>query len=340
MAICSEPAGAAALKVYHRSHGTDSIVDHATFHEVHMPKGTRRKKVTPRSRGLYASRLASGTPPASVDTLVGEIENDGGSIIGVYRDPLGGHWQVMAGLPTDKVEATPFQRDLSETHVARLADAIDSLDRFMDPIIAVRSAGLYWTPNGHHRLAALKTLGARSIVALVAPEEALAYRILSLNTEKAHNLRERSLEAIRMSQALSDMAPRAKEKDFSAEFEEAPLLTLGLCYQQKGRFAGSPFHSILKKIDRFLSKPLPEALAVRTERAARVIELEDAVNEAVAELKTHGFDSPYLKNFIVGRINPLRFKRGATGEFESTIDKMIASAKKFDVRKMQARPTV
>jgi ParB family chromosome partitioning protein len=284
---------------------------------------------------MFANRLVSGIPPQSVSQLARDIEADGGSVIGVYRDPLGGHWQVIAGLPIDKVEPTPFQRDLSVGHVERLANAIDALDRFLDPIVAVRSAGLYWTPNGNHRLAALRQLGARSIVALVAPEESLAYRILSLNTEKAHNLKERALEAIRMAQALSDMDPKGKERDFATEFEEAPLLTLGLCYQQKGRFAGSPFHSVLKRIDRFLPDPLPEALAVRTERAASVVELEEAVNESVAELKAQGFDNPYLKNLIVSRINPLRFKRGAKGEFDATIRKMIAAARTFDVTKMR-----
>lgn len=299
-----------------------------------MPR--TKRTAAPRSRGVFANKLAAGKPPAAIEQLAEDVVADGGSVIGIYRDPLGGHWQLLAGLPIDKVEPTPFQRDLSEGHVERLAAAIDALDRFMDPIIAVRSAGLYWTPNGNHRLAALSALGARSIVALVAPEESLAYRILALNTEKAHNLKERSLEAIRMAQALSDMDPRAKEKDFATEFEEAPLLTLGLCYQQKGRFAGSPFHSILKRIDRFLPNALPEALAIRTERAARVIELEDAVNECVAELKRQGFDSPYLKNLVVGRINPLRFKRGAKGEFDATIDKMLVAAGKFDVSKMRA----
>ena len=122
-----------------------------------------------------------------------------------YRDPLGGHWQILAALPLDRVEPTPFQRDLSEAHVKRLTGVIDALDRFLDPIIAVRSAdGRYWTPNGNHRLASLRALGARSIVALVLPEPEIAYKILALNTEKAHNLREKSLEVIRMAR---DLAP-------------------------------------------------------------------------------------------------------------------------------------
>src|SRR3989449_3651500 len=123
------------------------------------------------------------------------IAADGGTVLGAYRDPLGGNWQILAALPLDRVEPTPYQRDLSEAHVARLAAAIDKLDRFLDPVIAVRAAdGKYWTPNGYHRLGALRQLGARSIVALVVPEPSVAHRILALNTEKAHNLREKALE--------------------------------------------------------------------------------------------------------------------------------------------------
>jgi ParB family chromosome partitioning protein len=294
----------------------------------------RRRKAAPRSRGRAAQRL-TGEPPEDLETLADAIENDGGSIIGTYRDPLGGNWQLFAGLPIDVVQPTPFQRDLSDAHVGKLANAVDKLDRFLDPIVVVRSGdGLYWTPNGHHRLAAMRKLGAKSIVALLVPEEEIAYRILALNTEKAHNLRERSLEVIRMAHELSMLYPRP-EKEFEAEFEEAPLLTLGVCYQTNPRFAGSAFHPVLKRIDRFLSERLPQALEIREARAARVTELGAAVAQVVDGLRARGFESPYLRNFVIARINPLRFRRGATAEFDPTIDKMLDAAERFDTSKIR-----
>jgi ParB family chromosome partitioning protein len=293
-------------------------------------KTTRRKKAAPRSRGLTASQL-TGEPPDSLHDLAEAVEGDGGTVIGMYRDPLGGNWQLFAGLPIGAVQPTPFQRDLSDTHVGKLANAVDKLDRFLDPIIVVRSGdGQYWTPNGHHRLAAMRKLGAKSITVLVVPEEELAYRILALNTEKAHNLKERSLEVIRMAHELSMLYPRP-EKTFEAEFEEAPLLTLGICYQTRPRFAGSAFHPVLKRIDRFLTARLPEALQIREGRAARVIELDTKVNEVIDGLKARGFDSPYLRTFVVARINPLRWKRGATGDFDPILDKMLDAIENFDV---------
>lgn len=297
----------------------------------------RKKTLAPaESRGFTAARLGRATPPARIDALAGLIEGDRGSVLAVYRDPLGGNWQILAGLPIDKVEPTPFQRDLSENHVIRLADAIDKLDRFLDPVIAVRSdLGVYWTPNGHHRTAAIRRLGGRSIVALVVPEEDIAYRILALNTEKAHNLRERALEVIRMAEALAEVDPRP-EREFKAEFDEAALLTLGMCYQESGRYAGSAYHPVLKRVDRFLGSRLPAALEIRSGRAMRLLELEQAVNGAVGDLKKRGFQSPYLKAFVVARINPLRFKRGAKADFDETIDKMLRAAERFDPAKVKS----
>ena len=301
------------------------------------PRRSRKKpEVAPRSRGVAPEALGSGTPPAAVARLAESVEAEGGAVLATYRDPLGGSWQLLAGLPIDRVEPTPFQRDLSEAHVTRLCAAIDKLGRYLDPIVAVRTEeGRYWTPNGNHRLAALRALGARSVVAIVVPEMEVAHRILLLNTEKAHNLRERALEVIRLAENLAELDPRP-EKDFEAEFEEPALLTLGLCYQENGRFAGGAYHPVLRRIDEFLAAPLPRALDLRRERAARVLELDEAVSAAVADLKAKGFDSPYLRAFVVARINPLRFKRGAKAEFDETIERMLASARRFDPGRVKA----
>ena len=302
-----------------------------------MPaKNLRKKKgATPEPRGLSAPQVGTGTPPAPVRALAESIDADGGAVLGSFRDPLGGHWQLMASLPIDKVSPTPYQRDLSETHVARLADAIRRLDRFVDPIVAVRTPeGQYWTPNGNHRLAAMRSLGASAIVALVIPEERIAHRILILNTEKAHNVRERALEVIRLAEALAEMDDRP-EREYETEFEEPALITLGACYQVNGRFSGGQYHPVLKRTEAFSSANLSRALVERRGRAERLLALDKIVAEIVAKLKERGFESPYLKAFVVARINPLRFKRGATADPDDIIEQMTASALKFDTAKIK-----
>jgi ParB family chromosome partitioning protein len=75
---------------------------------------------------------------------------------------------------------------------------------------------------------------------------------------------------------------------------------------------------------------------VRRERAAKLLELDAAVAEAVADLKKRGFESPYLKAFVLARINPLRWdKSEKKPPFDATIAKMMAAVEKFDVSKVR-----
>ena len=288
----------------------------------------RRKKAAPAPRGIEAAEVMGGSAPPPVRQLREEIEQDGGKVLAEYREPLGSNWQLLAVLPIEKVFPTPFQRDLLEAHVKRLTGVIDKLDRFLDPIIAVRSPeGSYWTPNGHHRLSALRKLGGRAVIALVLPDPDVAYKILALNTEKAHNLREKSLEVIRMARELASRDKRS-ENEFALEFEEAAFVTLGLCYEKNGRFAGGAYHPLLKRVDAFLDTPLPAALRERERRAGMLLALDEAVVRAIKALQDRGFQSPYLRPFVVARINPIRFKKGPA-DFDETLEKMTAAASRF-----------
>ena len=295
----------------------------------------RRSKAPPEPRGLTARQVGAGVPPAAVMRLMESVEADGGAVIGPYREPLEGLWQIMAALPVERVEPTAYQRDLSAPHVVRLAEAMQKLGRYVDPIVVVRGEdGTYRTPNGNHRLAALKSLGARSVVALVVPEPEVAHRILVLNTEKAHNVRERALEVIRLAEALSQLDDRP-EREYAVEFEEPSLLTLGLCYQQNGRFSGGAYHPVLKRTEKFGAAKLSNALVTRRARAERLAEPDAVVVEAVGKLKERGLESPYLKAFVLARINPIRFHRGAAPDVDEVIDKMLAAAQRFDAGKVR-----
>src|SRR5438067_3731772 len=189
-------------------------------------KAVRRKKVAPASVGLSPSETAAS--PDTLNDLAGDVERDGGAVLGRYNDPFGGKPLLLVALPVDRVEPTPYQRDPSDAHVKRLMGVIETIGRFLDPIVAVRDEGRYLTPNGNHRLQALKKLGVRTIIALLVPDPQVAFKILALNTEKAHNLREKSLETIRMARALAG-ARTSKDEDesgFAFEFEQPAFLTL------------------------------------------------------------------------------------------------------------------
>lgn len=296
----------------------------------------RRKKKEVAPRGLSAKQVGSGSPPAKVKQLADTIAEDGGTVLATYRDPLGEAWQLLAALPLDRVRPTAYQRDRSEPHVKRLMKAMEEVGRFLDPVIAVRAAdGHYETPNGGHRTETMRRLGARSIVAIVVPEAEMAFKILALNIEKAHNVRERALEVIRMARELARIDDRP-ERDYAAVFEEPAFLTLGLCYEKNGRFSGGAYHPMLKRVESFGAGKLSASLARREERRDRLLELDEAVAAVVKALKAKGFESPYLKAYVLARIDPLRWKRGAKGDFDEVVAKMLKAAQRFDLSKVKA----
>lgn len=302
-----------------------------------LPKGARRRrKPTGTSIGLAAGELQAAAPSGVVAELHQAIEQDDGNVLSMYREPYGGHWVALAALPIELVEPTPYQRNISDTHVRKLEGVIGKIGRFLDPIIAVRivkpdHAAKYWTPNGNHRLSAMRTLGAKSIIAIVVPEPAAAYQILALNTEKAHNLREKALEVIRMYRELTQL-DQATEDTYALEFEEPALITLGLCYEERPRFSGGAYHPVLKRVDEFLQKPLHATLSIRQQRAKTVLELDDLIVKQVEALKAKGLTSPYLKSFVVARVNPIRFhpKDAPLLSFDEALDRMTQAATKFN----------
>ncbi len=201
----------------------------------------KRKKKKPAaqaaSRGLDARRLASGAPPASVDTLGRTIVDDGGSVLATYRDPLGGHWQLLAALPIDRVEPTPYQRDLSEAHVGtrcqrdRQARSLSRSGhrgsrRQRHVLVAER------LPSARRDARARRQVDRRARGAGArggAPDSVAQY---GEGAQPSRDARSRWLDSPRALSVLDDRP----EREFATEFEEAALVTLGLCYQQNGRF--------------------------------------------------------------------------------------------------------
>jgi ParB family chromosome partitioning protein len=302
---------------------------------------TAKRKRAPRkaaaaSRGIAPEdcRLAAGS--AEIAAVRRRIEEEGGAVLGAYRDPLGENPLVLASLPIDKVEPTPFQRDLSEAHHKKLAGVIDRTGIFLDPVIAITGPdGGFWTPNGRHRLAAMQRLGARAITALVVPKREIAWQILALNTEKAHNLRERSLEVIRIYRGLLDEDGARPEKSFAFYLEEAALVTLGLCYEKKGNFAGGAYAPILRRLESLTDEPLRKAMVAHEKRAEMVFALEERVGEVVSKLRARGLVSPYLRTFVVARINPLRWIKGGPPTLEEVLKTMRERAAKFNTDRIK-----
>ncbi|HEV3040777.1 MAG TPA: ParB N-terminal domain-containing protein [Candidatus Angelobacter sp.] len=300
------------------------------------PARKRPRKAKPGTKGLVPGECRLEKPEGEVARIAELVEKSGGCVVGLYKEPLGGHPVLLSILPIDAIEPTPFQRDLSDTHHKRLADVINRTGRFLDPIIAVTAPEKgFWTPNGRHRLEAMRRLGAKSVTALVVIDRELAWQILALNTEKAHNLKERSLEVIRIYRGLVEDDDSRPESSFAFYLEEAALVTLGVCYERIPRFGGGAYHSILRRLESFTDEPLRAAIKEHEKHASLVIDLEEKVSAAVKKLKERGLVSPYLRAFVVARINPLRWIKGEPPSLEEVLKTMRDRAAKFNVDKVK-----
>jgi ParB family chromosome partitioning protein len=275
-------------------------------------------------------------PSRAARELAERVEHDGGRALAIYQDPVGEHWQVFCLLPREHVQPSPYQRDLSPTHVKRLTEAVKKLDRFVDPIVAVSpEPGVYWTPNGNHRRAVLEKLKARYVPAILVAEAEVNFQILALNTEKAHNLKEKSLEVIRMYRALAEQQPSSTEEAWAFQFESAHFITLGLLYEDNKRFAGGAFAPILRRVDKFLKLTLRKGVEERQERAALVRETDAALGVVVAKIKKRGINHPYVKNYVLARTTPLTRARKTLPSFEQTFKRLRESMEAFDVSRVR-----
>ena len=300
------------------------------------PAKRRARKAKAGTRGLEPKETLLEAPSGAAREVIERIEAEGGRVLGAYYDPLGKSPLVLAILPIAGVEPTPFQRDLSQTHHRKLADVIDRTGIFLDPIIAVTAPGKgFWTPNGNHRLHAMRRLGARSITALVVPMREIAWQILALNTEKAHNLREKSLEVIRIYRGLLEEDDSRVEKGFSFYLEQASLVTLGLCYERNAKFAGGAYNPIVKRLEVFSEEKIGKAIKGHEKYADMLMDLDEKVAAAIAKLKARGFVSPYLRAFVVARINPLRWIQGEPPPLEEVLKTMRDRAARFNTDKVK-----
>ena len=300
------------------------------------PAKRRPRKAKPGTKGLAPGESILDKLDGPAADAAAVVEKVGGHLLASYKEPLGGHPVLLAILPIDAIEPTPFQRDLSDTHHKRLADVIAKTGRYLDPVIAVVAPTQgFWTPNGRHRLAAMRRLGARSIAALIVVDREVAWQILALNTQKAHNLKERSLEVIRIYRGLVEDDASRPESNFAFYLEESALVTLGVCYERVPRFGGGAYHSILRRLEEFSSEPLRSTLTVHEKRAAMVLDLEERVAAVVKKLKERGLVSPYLRSFVVARINPLRWIKDEPPPLEDVLKTMRERATKFNVERIK-----
>ena len=99
------------------------------YHSADMPP--RKKAGPPEESGAGVGRphrRPKRARPAAPRSTASphSVEADGGAVLGRYSDPFGGTPLLLAALPVDRVEPTPYQRDPSDAHVKRLMGVIEN----------------------------------------------------------------------------------------------------------------------------------------------------------------------------------------------------------------------
>src|SRR5437773_279235 len=178
-------------------------------------------------------------PPARAQALAAQVERDGGTTLAVYQEPLGEHWQIFCLLPRERVEASPYQRDLSPAHVKRLTETIKRLDRFVDPLVVISpKPGVYWTPNGNHRRAVLDKLRVERVPASLVVQPELLLQVLRL--DRATLVREADA-------ALGEVVARIKKRGINHPYVKNYVLARTTPLT-RARKTLPPFEQTFKKL--------------------------------------------------------------------------------------------
>lgn len=115
-----------------------------------------------------------------------------------------------------------------------------------------------------------------------------------------------------------------------------------MLYEDDARFAGSAYHPLLRRLDRFSERTLAVSLREREAFAARLRTIDAQVKRIVEALSARGFKSPYLRNYVVARLNPVRFHKVKKGDdappmpLREALTRMTAAARRFDVGSVKA----
>ena len=137
---------------------------------------------------------------------------------------------------------------------------VEKIGLFLDPIIAIRHEDKYWTPNGNHRLQALKKLGVRTVVALLVPDRRWRSRS-SRSTPRRRTTCARSRSKRSAWRALAGAKTSKDEQETGrVRVRAAGLPDARIRYEERPRLSGGAYQSILRRVDEFLDEPMSKAL--------------------------------------------------------------------------------
>lgn len=253
--------------------------------------------------------------------------------IAELKDPLYGYTQELAMIPIDELKVIEIQRKPSQYHVKRLADSIRKIG-FTTPMIAILKEGRPVVIDGQHRLLAAKELGIKELPCIIIPEK-YAYDLMELNVEKQMSLREKAYVALNVYRMYLELDASIREDDgrIQDSIEYPYYVTLGVAYEKDQRLFGSAYESLLRRLDRFLSLPLTDAIKEREKKAQLVVEVDGVARVAVEKVKELGITHPFLHREVVSFCSPIGRKR----KVEETLDEAFLKLKR-NLEELTAEP--
>ena len=221
--------------------------------------------------------------------------------LGTFIDPVKGREFPIMSIPIEKLEPSPYQREVSKSLKDNLEMSISKLG-FLSIPLAVQNEDKYYLIDGMHRVEALKNLVGEGIEVpcIVLPPEKEFLYCLDFNVEKAPNIKEKSKQIYKMYMDEVENNPNVLEKDLASLFEIGYYVTCGVALEEEDpKFSPSCFENILKKVDTmFLELPIYQAYKERQKRARILVKTYEKVNKRFYEL---GLRNYFLKSAIVAK---------------------------------------
>jgi len=215
-----------------------------------------------------------------------------------YKEPVRGNVFEFKLVPINDFVGGQFQRNLSTGLVNKLVMSIDR--GFVIPVVAVaKDNGEYEIIDGQHRIENLRKRSDDCMVPTIVVPEEFKFRPLLLNIEKGDNIKDKCDKIYNLYIWHAQNKPEIEEKELlpAAGFEPS-LFTLAFSYNEFTLASPSLVETVTKKFDSVIDDTVESAIIERRNRARKVSDLANLVDEIALE---NGFKDFNLKRAMISK---------------------------------------
>jgi len=225
-----------------------------------------------------------------------------------WKDPSLGYDLELWLIPYGELSISDLQRELSTTHVNKLAKSFTK--GYYDCLLVIREAGQWKIIDGQHSYFALgKTARDKMIPCIVAPEMAKNYTLV-FNVEKSDDIKARCVKTYNLYKKFLNEFPQFQEQMLDEFISSEPhLLSLAFAHVEFNVTSPSLVETTIKKFDGYLEVDLAGAVDIRRDRGDLIYALVRSVEDAAS---TFGITDYHLKGSIISKTNSALWERKRT----------------------------